>query len=287
MICVLGDAHLDVVVRMSGPLSQGTDTPVTTYFGVGGQAANVAAWVTALGGRSRLIAARGTDLGAELVSAELARRGIELVGPVVPGNTGVVVSLSDGGRQRSMLTDRGVGTALAASKASPDWLEGCEWLHVSGYALAHEPMRTAAVTLAQAARRRGARMAVDLSSTAMIESFGVTGFRELIGSIGPELVFGNEAEVALLGSLADDEGAGHGPLANRPPDHVPRDRGELIVKLGADGVRIAGRHFPAVPTVPVDSTGAGDAFAAGYLVGGVELGLAAAARAVAKMGAMP
>ena len=80
-------------------------------------------------------------------------------------------------------------------------------------------------------------------------------------------MFGNEAEAALLGGLLDD--------------------GRLIVKLGADGVRVAGRHFPAVPTVPVDSTGAGDAFAAGYLVGGVELGLAAAARAVAKMGAMP
>jgi len=277
MICVLGDAHLDVVVRMSGPLSEETDTPATTYFGAGGQAANVAAWVTALGGHSRLIAARGTDLGAELVGAELRRRGVELVGPVVPGNTGVVVSLSDGGRQRSMLTDRGVGTALAAGEASPDWLDGCEWLHVSGYALAHEPMRTTAVALAQAARRREMRLAVDLSSTAMIESYGVPGFRELIGAIGPDLVFGNEAEAALLGSLADDAGAGHGPLGY----------GELIVKLGADGVRIAGRHFPAVPTVPVDSTGAGDAFAAGYLLGGVELGLAAAARAVAKMGAMP
>jgi ribokinase len=265
MICVLGDAHLDVVVSMAGPLTEETDTPATTYFGLGGQAANVAAWVTALGGRSRLIAARGTDLGAELVSAELARRGVELVGPVVPGNTGVVVSLSDGGRQRSMLTDRGVGTALAAGETRPDWLDGCDWLHVSGYALAHEPMRSAAVALAQAATRRKVRLAVDLSSTAMIESYGVASFRDLVDSIGPDLVFGNEAEVALLGE----------------------DLPGLIVKLGAEGVRVAGRHFPAVPTVPVDSTGAGDAFAAGYLVGGVELGLAAAARAVAKMGAMP
>jgi ribokinase len=287
MICVLGDAHLDVVVRMSGPLSQETDTPVTTYFGVGGQAANVAAWVTALGGRSRLIAARGTDLGAELVGAELARRGVELVGPVVPGNTGVVVSLSDGGRQRSMLTDRGVGMALAAGEASADWLDGCEWLHVSGYALAQEPMRGAAVALARAAMRRKVRLAVDLSSTAMIESYGVARFRELIASIGPDLVFGNEAEVAILGSLLHDDGAGHGPLDHGSADRWLPRHGELIVKLGAEGIRVAGRHFPAVPTVPVDSTGAGDAFAAGYLVGGVELGLAAAARAVAKMGAMP
>jgi sugar/nucleoside kinase (ribokinase family) len=52
-------------------------------------------------------------------------------------------------------------------------------------------------------------------------------------------------------------------------------------------VRVRGTHHPALPTQAVDSTGAGDAFAAGYLLGGVELGLAAAARAVARMGAMP
>jgi ribokinase len=89
--------------------------------------------------------------------------------------------------------------------------------------------------------------------------------------MGPQVVFGTEAEVALLG----------GSLLCVPDD------GALIVKLGADGVRVGGRHFAAPPTAQVDSTGAGDAFAAGYLVGGVELGLAAAARAVAKMGAMP
>jgi sugar/nucleoside kinase (ribokinase family) len=277
MICVLGDAHLDVVVRMSGPLAEETDTPAATYFGVGGQGANVAAWVAALGGQSRLAAARGTDLGAEIVSAELARRGVELVGPIVPGNTGVVVSLSTGGRQRSMLTDRGVGTALAASQVSPDWLDGCEWLHLSGYALAHQPMRSAALAAARAAHQLSVRLALDLSSTAMIESVGVASFRELIVSMSPEVVFGNEAEAALLGGPPGDAQPGHGL-----PEHW-----KLIVKLGAEGVRVAGRHFPALPTVPVDSTGAGDAFAAGYLVGGVELGLAAAARAVAKMGAMP
>lgn len=43
-VCVLGDAHLDVVVRVSGPVAEETDTPAETLVGVGGQAANVAAW---------------------------------------------------------------------------------------------------------------------------------------------------------------------------------------------------------------------------------------------------
>ena len=67
MICVLGDAHLDVVVSARGPVAEETDTPARTSVGVGGQAANVAAWVAALGGRARLIAARGTDLASQLV----------------------------------------------------------------------------------------------------------------------------------------------------------------------------------------------------------------------------
>jgi ribokinase len=267
MICVLGDAHVDVVVRLAGPFVEETDTPAATSVGVGGQGANVAAWVTALGGRSRLIAARGTDLAADLVGAELAGRGVELVGPVLPGRTGVVVSLSDGGERRSMLTDRGVGADVAAPHVASDWLVGCDWLHVSAYAFAGDAMRGAALACVAAARAASARVSVDLASTAMIETVGVAQFCAILAGVDPDAIFGNGAEAALLGG------------------RVAAD--SLIVKLGPDGVRAEGRHYPARPTVPVDATGAGDAFAAGYLLGGVELGLAAAARAVAKIGAMP
>jgi sugar/nucleoside kinase (ribokinase family) len=80
------------------------------------------------------------------------------------------------------------------------------------------------------------------------------------------VVFGTETEVALVGDI---------PGA------------EMVVKLGPDGARADGRVYPASPATPVDSTGAGDAFAVGYLVGGVDLALRAAARAVSEMGAMP
>ncbi len=266
MIAVLGDAHLDVVVKVAWPLAEETDTPAETHVGVGGQAANVAAWVCALGGASRLIAACGTDLGARFVAEDLRGRGVQLVGPVLPGPTGVVVSLSDGGHQRSMLTDRGVGTELTAAALRAEWLDGCDWLHLPGYCLAREPVRGAAIAAARWARERSVRCSVDLSSTALIEAVGVEQFRELIALLAPDTVFGNAAEAALIGESSPDR---------------------MIVKLGAAGVRAAGNHFPALPTTPVDATGAGDAFAAGYLLGGIDLGLVAAARAVAKMGAMP
>jgi len=266
MICILGDAHLDVVVRVAWPPEEGTDTPAATAVSVGGQAANVAAWVVELGGQSRLITARGTDPGARLVAAELEQRGVEIVGPVLDGHTGVVVSLSDGGRQRSMLTDRGVGTRLSVRDFRAEWLADCEWLHIPAYGFAREPVRAAALAAANAAADQSVSLSVDLSSTAAIRAYGEADFGDLIGGLDPAVIFGTEEEAALLG----------GVLADR-----------LVVKLGPAGVRVRGTRYPAFPTQAVDSTGAGDAFAAGYLLGGVDLGLAAAARAVARMGAMP
>ncbi len=262
---MLGDAHLDLVISLIGQLAIDTDTPARARLSAGGQAANVAAWVTALGGRSTLIAARATDLAASLVSAELAGRGVELAGPVIDGSTGVVVALSDGS-QRSMLTDRGIGPLLAAQHLDPAWFDGCSWLHLPAYSLTRQPVGDAARAAAALARQRSARISVDLSSVAAISAFGVAEFRALLAEVGPDLVFGNRAETGLVGELAGVQ---------------------VIRKLGADGVLVGGQHYPALRTEAVDATGAGDAFAAGYLVGGVGLGLKAAARAVAKMGAMP
>jgi sugar/nucleoside kinase (ribokinase family) len=262
LICVLGDAHLDVVVRPAGPVAPDTDTPARTWVGLGGQAANVAAWISALGGQARLIAARGTDLAAALVAEELRRRRIDLAGPVLDGPTGVVVSLSEHGTSRSMLTDRGVGPRLSAAALDPGWLAGCDLLHLPAYSLAAEPVSGAAL----AAAALVPRLSVDLSSTALLREYGPERLRGLLGQLQPEIVFGTADEVALIGDLPGSA---------------------LVVKLGAAGVRAGGRVHPARPVRAVDPTGAGDAFAAGYLVGGVSLGLDAAARAVAKMGAMP
>jgi ribokinase len=94
----------------------------------------------------------------------------------------------------------------------------------------------------------------------------VTRFKDLLAALRPDVVLGNQAETNLISDLPG--------IA-------------VISKLGKGGVLADGRHYPAQRTGAADSTGAGDAFAAGYLLGGVALGLAAAARAVATIGAMP
>src|SRR5918992_3859943 len=101
MICTLGDLLLDVVVRLDGPIAADTDTYGRTWVGPGGQASNVAAWVGELGGRARLLARRADDTAGRLLADELARRGVEVAGPVREGSTGTVVSIASPNANRT------------------------------------------------------------------------------------------------------------------------------------------------------------------------------------------
>src|SRR5919202_4211168 len=92
LIVCLGDLLLDVIVRLDEPLAPGADAVAETRAGPGGQAANVAAWAVELGAEARFVGKRGGDETGRLLTAELERRGVDVVGPV-GGRNGVVVSL--------------------------------------------------------------------------------------------------------------------------------------------------------------------------------------------------
>jgi len=260
-ICTIGDLILDVVVLPDRPLAPDADTPATIRFAAGGQAANVAAWASALGARSRLICKRGNDISSELAATEFARHGVEIRGPVVDGRGGVVISVRDGLGRRTMASDRGVAALLDRSELDPAWVRPCDVLHVSGYCLLGEPMAEAAIEAAAHARR----VTVDLASAHDIEIVGAGLFAARLRALGPDLAFATEAERAA----------------------VPELDATWVIKLGARGARFPEGLYPAPSVGVVDTTGAGDALAAGYLVGGPELAIAAARQSVGLIGAMP
>ena len=248
----------------------GDDVPAATRVGAGGQAANVAAWAAALGGRARFIGRRGDDGPGRLVDAELTAHGVELAGPA-SGRTGVVVSIVGGDRDRSMASDRGSATQLSADALVPEWFTGCDALHVSGYMLDAELGAATAATASLLARAVGGKVSLDIASYTVVEAVGTDVFRARAAALSPDVIFGTELEHAALDGVATD---------------VVR-----VIKRGADGCRITGDghavDLAAIPVTAVDATGAGDAFAAGYLVGGPPLALVAGARCVSKRGAMP
>ncbi len=266
-VCCLGDLVLDVIVRLEQPLAPGADATSRIVLRPGGQAANVAAWVATLGGSARFLGKRGRDDAGELAARHLRELGVEVVGPLEPEGNGVIVSLVEPGGDRTMCSDRGVAPDLRPEEVDPSWLSGCELLHVSGYALLREPVRFAAARAVELARENGARISIDLSSWSAIRDYGPERFRADLVRLAPEIVFANEDEDGIIG------GAWPGAF--------------WILKRGAAGASFGGVERAVVAVEALDTTGAGDAFAAGYLVGGPDLALEAGVRCVRQAGSMP
>ena len=135
--------------------------------------------------------------GGRARRAELAARGVELVGPSAEGPTGVVVSIVHDG-DRSLASDRGVAPSFAPEELDPAWV-ACDVLHLSGYALLREPIAATALLAARLAREQGARVSVDVAAWTEIRSYGPVQFRELLDELEPDVLFATEAEWELLG----------------------------------------------------------------------------------------
>jgi sugar/nucleoside kinase (ribokinase family) len=278
-----GDLMVDVLARLPGPLAVGSDTPAPISYAGGGAAANLAAWAVVAGATATFVGRVGADPMGRQALADLEAAGVEtrvVTDPHLP--TGTIIVLIDPAAERTMIPSAGANE----SPLTPELPADADWLCLSGYALLRPATRDWALAALATARSRGWSIAVDAASAAPLAAFGAAGFLTLIGT--GVLVFANEDEAQVLTGRETPEAAA-AALASRV--------GAAVVKRGAAGVLwSAGSEPVAVPAVPaevVDTTGAGDAFAAGFLAAGgsgldaLRAGLVLAARAVAQVGARP
>ncbi|GAA5197729.1 carbohydrate kinase family protein [Microbacterium jejuense] len=272
MLVVIGDLVADLIVLGGASLERGTDNAAEVRLTRGGSAANVAA---AAGPRHpvRFIGRVGDDTLGRALVGELEGAGVD-VRVQRSGRTGSIVVLVDAVGERTMITDRGAAAELDA--IDPSWLEGATWVHLPLYGFAVPRSRAAVSDAAARAAGDGAGISLDLSSVATLRELGAEALHAILAELRPDVVFANEDEARMAAEFGLD---------------VP---GVSVVKRGADPVRVtvAGqtREVPVDRVDDVlDSTGAGDAFAAGYLVatlGGADAHASAQAGSVLAMSAL-
>ncbi len=242
-LAVVGDLVEDVVVWTEEPIRRGTDTPARVFRSRGGSAANVA--VAAAGYvPTRLLCCVGADDLGGALTRELVGVGVD-VRVQRRGRTGTVVVLVDADGERTFLPDRAAASDLGPVDAAD--LAGVAVLHVPAYGL--HGGRTA--TTVRGLLSCGVPISLDASSCAVLREIG--DLRELVERVRPVVLFANADEAREL------------DLARRP---LPCT---VVVKDGASPTTVLrpGTAALVVPVTPVpgvrDSTGAGDAFAAGWL----------------------
>lgn len=290
-VVVVGDVMVDVIATMSGPLARGSDTPSRVTTTGGGSAANVATWLAHQGAPTAYVGRVGDDaLGRESVTA-LTDAGVHAwVSVDATSRTGTCVILVEPGGERSMLPDTGANATLLPADLPPTAFRPGGHLHLSGYTLLSTGSREAGLTALSLAAAAGMTTSVDPSSAALLEAVGAARFLEWTRRVDVLLANTDEARV-LTGTASPYEAAGA----------LGENYREVVVKLGPDGALwqqgFITASAPAERGVEVvDTTGAGDAFAAGFLAAWLmhpepETALAAgnrlAARVVAQVGARP
>lgn len=289
-VIVVGDVMTDIIAVPDGPLVRGSDRRASIRSRPGGSGANQAVWLGSMGTKVSFVARVGA---AEKPHLEAYFKGFH-VDPVLIADarlpSGVLVTIVDADGERSFLTDRGANLALSPSDM-PVWLlDDTRLLVCSGYSYFAEMPRHAVQWLAGEAAARGIALAVDAASVGFLREVGPRSF--LDWTEGAATIFANVEEASLLAGTGDLDGQMVALGARY--ERVVIKRGRAGAALGdGSGLKFS---LPAPPVEVVDSTGAGDAFAAGFITAELEgagpeaclrAGIEAGSRAVRSIGGQP
>jgi sugar/nucleoside kinase (ribokinase family) len=269
-VLVLGDLVLDVVLMASAPIESGTDIPGKVEIRQGGSAANVARWLARLGLRSQLVCSIGRDGAGRSLVAQLQRDGVTVRAVRIAGHrTGRIGVLVAPDGERSFVADRRAATQMRPDDLKADWFENLDLVHLPAYSLLVEPLGSAGVRAVELARSRsrGARVSVDLASVGPLVAHGRREARELVTRLKPDVILATESEAEAL-------------LGRHAPEGLLEIATVAVIKRGARGARVFARddreaagepplQFDIATTsvAAEDTTGAGDAFDAGFIAG--------------------
>jgi len=312
-VVAIGNAIVDVLARVDDPFLESHSVPKgtmqlidgdqarTLYTAMppsreisGGSAANTVAGLAALGARTGFVGKVRDDQLGRIFAHDIRALGTEYAGPMVDGAAGdqetargLVLVTPDG--ERSMSTYLGVSGALAPAEIDVDLMRRADWLYLEGYLFDSPDAKEAYARAISAVKAGGGRVAFTVSDPFCIDRHRAD-MKTLIAD-HVDLLFANKAEVLSLYETDDLETA---------LTRIGQDVAMAAVTLSGEGaVVVEGEKRTPVPAQSVDvvdTTGAGDLFAAGFLAGLVKgrdagacarMGCVAAAEIIGHIGARP
>ena len=260
-VVVLGDVVVDVVLSPGIKLESGTDVPGRVMLRQGGSGTTTARWLGRTGARAVLIGSIGRDAaGRALVRTVEADGVVARVARIAGHATGRIGVFVGPDGERSFVQDRAAALLLAPRHLRESWFAGAELVHIPTYSLLGRPLGEAGLHAAELSHAAGSLVTVDLASSRPLLALGRRAALDLVGAVAPDLIFtaGSEAE-ALVRS---EEGL----LDLAPIAVIKRGaRGATVLFTEAGAARtldVAARSMPSAET-----TGAGDAFDAGFILG--------------------
>ena len=289
-VLVIGDVNVDVIAATSGPIRHGSDSAADIHLVGGGSAANIASWLAWHDTPVTLVGCVGADSVGNDAIAELTSRGVTShIRQIPQASTGMCIVIVDPSGERSMLPDAGANESLRSADVSQESLEDASVVLVTAYPLLRNSTRGQILDILRRCHARNIPTVIDAASAGPIADAGAQTVRELLA--GNHVVLNADEACALMGSTDPVDAARH--LSHTCASVILKQGSEPAVVF-VDAAAVASATPPRCTVI--DTTGAGDAFAAGYLTGWVQgrdlngrldLAVAAGAHAVTRRGARP